>query len=273
MTTSARRPDAEFDALTAKITRDRGFGCASYKEKCLRRRIAVRMRARGVHTYRDYARVLDADTHEYDRLLDALTINVTRFFRNPEAWAALDGKVLAPLMAEGKGPLRVWSAGCASGEEAFTLAILLQRRAATAGRRARRVEILGTDIDKASLDAAAVARYPEAAFADTPADIRAACFPGGAPFVVPEAARALVRFARHDLLADGAPGGPFDLIVCRNVAIYFDKRSQEALWDLFHDALVPGGVLMQGKVETLPASQRARFEVVDARERLFRRMP
>jgi len=273
MTTAARRPDAEFDALTAKITRDRGFGCANYKEKCLRRRIAVRMRARGVHTYRDYARVLDADAHEYDRLLDALTINVTRFFRNPEAWAALDTKVLAPLMAAGTGPVRVWSAGCASGEETYTLAILLQRRAAMAGRRARAIDILGTDIDKASLEAAAAATYPESAFIDVPPDIRAAHFAGGAPFAVPERARALVRFARHDLHAEAPPGGPFDLIVCRNVAIYFDKRSQDALWDLFHGALVPGGVLMQGKVETLPASQRTRFEAVDARERLFRRAP
>ena len=273
MTTSAKRPDAEFDALTAKITRERGFGCASYKEKCLRRRIAVRMRARGVHTYRDYARVLDADAHEYDRLLDALTINVTRFFRNPEAWAALDTKVLAPLLADGRGPIRVWSAGCASGEETYTLAILLHRRLAAAGRRARPVEILGTDIDKASLDAAAAARYPEAAFTDVPDDIRAAFFAGGAPRAVPDAPRALVRFARHDLLSDAAPGGPFHLIVCRNVAIYFDKRSQDTLWDLFYGALLPGGVLMQGKVETLPASQRTRFDAVDARERLFRRTP
>ena len=74
--------DAEFAALTEKISRERGFGCASYKEKCLRRRIAVRMRARGVHTYRDYASILDGDAREYELLLDALTINVTKLFRN-----------------------------------------------------------------------------------------------------------------------------------------------------------------------------------------------
>ena len=83
----------------------------------------------------------------------------------------------------------------------------------------------------------------------------------------------VVGTARHDLLSDAAPGGPFHLIVCRNVAIYFDKKSQDTLWDLFHGALLPGGVLMQGKVETLPASQRTRFDAVDARERLFRRTP
>ena len=273
MSASTALPDAEFEALTAKITRERGFGCASYKERCLRRRIAVRMRARGVHTYRDYARVLDADAHEYDRLLDALTINVTRFFRNPEAWAALDEKVLAALIAPGRAPLRAWSAGCASGEEPYSLAMLLHRRAGALGRRARAMEVLATDIDKASLAAAAAARYGDSALADVSDDLRAAYFPGRAPHLVPAPVRALVRFERHDLLRDAPPGGPFDLIVCRNVAIYFDKRSQDALLERFHAALVPGGFLMQGKVETLPTSWRGRFEPVDTRERIVRRVP
>ena len=89
--------DAAFAELTAKIARDRGFGCASYKDKCLRRRIAVRMRARGVHTYADYARVLDSDQHEYDKLLDALTINVTKLFRNWETYTVLRERVVPAL--------------------------------------------------------------------------------------------------------------------------------------------------------------------------------
>jgi chemotaxis methyl-accepting protein methylase len=262
----------EFDALTAKITRERGFGCASYKDKCLKRRIAVRMRARGVHTYRDYARVLDADAHEYDRLLDALTINVTRFFRNPEAWDAVDAMVPA-LLTAAKEPLRVWSAGCASGEETYTLAMIFHRRAAALGRRARAVGIIGTDIDKASLDTAERGAYEAAALTDMPDEMRRAYFGGGPPYTVPAEVRALVRFQRHDLLAQPVPGGPFDLIVCRNVTIYFDRKSQESLLDKFHGALAPGGLLVQGKVETLVGAARTRFETVDARERIFRRAP
>ena len=87
----------DFQELTRKISEERGFGCASYKEKCLRRRIAVRMRARGVHTYADYARLLDSDGAEYDRLLDALTINVTKLFRNWEAYAAMANHVVPAL--------------------------------------------------------------------------------------------------------------------------------------------------------------------------------
>ena len=270
MTAGLAMSDADFAALTAKITRERGFGCASYKEKCLRRRIAVRMRARGVHTYRDYARVLDTDGGEYDRLLDALTINVTRFFRNPEAWAALDEQVLAPLLAA-RAPIRIWSAGCASGEETYTLAILLHRRLAALGKKARAVEIIGTDIDAASLEAAERGVYDAPALADVPADRRAAYFAGDGPYAIIPAVRALVRLRRHDLLADPAPGGPFELIVCRNVTIYFDRRSQEALLEKFYGALAPRGVLFQGKVEMLTGPARTRFEVVDARERIFRR--
>lgn len=94
--------DREFEELTRKISRDRGFACASYKEKCLRRRIAVRMRARGVHTYHDYARVLDSDSGEYDRLLDALTINVTKLFRNWTVYESLAEHVLPVLWNSGR---------------------------------------------------------------------------------------------------------------------------------------------------------------------------
>src|SRR4030088_1411319 len=109
--------DAAFAALTEKINRDRGFGCASYKEKCLRRRIAVRMRARGVHTYGDYAKVLDSDKTEYDRLLDALTINVTKLFRNWETYASVAANVVPVLCNREQQQIRVLSALCSSCDE------------------------------------------------------------------------------------------------------------------------------------------------------------
>ena len=116
--------EGAFEALTQKISRERGMSCGSYKNKCLKRRIAVRMRARAIHTYDDYARLLDRDPHEYQALLDALTINVTKFYRNPETWDALR-PYLAELWTVRRGALRIWSAGCASGEEPYTIAVLL----------------------------------------------------------------------------------------------------------------------------------------------------
>ncbi|HUQ45165.1 MAG TPA: protein-glutamate O-methyltransferase CheR [Gemmatimonadaceae bacterium] len=265
--------DAGFAELTAKISRDRGFGCASYKDKCLRRRIAVRMRARGVHTYSDYARVLDSDVAEYDKLLDALTINVTKLFRNWETYSAIADKVVPALWARPNETINVWSAGCSSGEEPYSLAALFHRHAEREGaldRLATRVSVLGSDIDARCLAAAESGAFEEGDFADTPPDLRRRYFAAAAPYtVVPEVKR-LVRFERRDLLAEPTPPGTHQLVCCRNVLIYFDRDTQERLFDKFHQALAPDGFLVLGKVETLLGSARTRFAAVDGRERIFR---
>lgn len=258
-------------ALTDKIARDRGFGAPSYKGSCLRRRIAVRMRARGAAGYADYIRLLDDDPSEYDRLLDALTINVTKLYRNAEAWNAVRDRVLPALWALPEPRLRCWVAGCSSGEEAYTLAALWHAFASARGEDARltRLRIVATDIDRASLLAAAAGQYAEEAFAEMPPALRDRYF--GASRVASAELRARVVFQRHDMLGEAPPAGPFHLITCRNVIIYFDRASQEALLHRFHDALAPGGLLVLGKVETLLGASRALFEPVDQRQRIFRR--
>ena len=268
-----RSDDGAFRMLTEKVFRERGFGCASYKERCLRRRIAVRMRAKGVHTYEDYARVLDRDELEYARLLDALTINVTRLFRNREVFDALATHVVPELWATSHSRIRIWSAGCASGEETYSLAALLHRHATLSGSVSglSRVDILGTDVHGPSLEAASQGAYPESAFDEVPPDVRAAYFTDGPPYRVSRELRRLVRFDTNDLLSDDPPGSAFSLIVCRNVLIYFDRPSQERLFDQFHRVLAPGGILVLGMVETLFGPARGLFSAVDARCRIFRR--
>jgi chemotaxis methyl-accepting protein methylase len=265
--------DAGFAELTAKISRERGFGCASYKDKCLRRRIAVRMRARGVHTYADYARVLDSDQAEYDKLLDALTINVTKLFRNWETYSAIAEKVVPELWARADATINVWSAGCSSGEEPYSLAALFHRhaeRAGALGQLASRVRVLGSDIDARSLAAAQTGAFEEGDFTDTPPELRRRYFAPVAPFTIVPDVKRLVRFERRDLLAEAPPPGPHHLIVCRNVLIYFDRETQERLFDKFYRALAPDGFLVLGKVETLLGAARTRFAAVDGRERIFR---
>ena len=264
----------DFFALTRKISLDRGFGCASYKDKCLRRRIAVRMRARGVHTYEDYARVLDDDAAEYDRLLDALTINVTKLFRNWDVYASIATNVVPALFASEQSRIRVWSAGCSSGDEPFSLAILFHRHAATTGMLGQlgRVEIVGTDIDRKCLEAAERGQFEEGDFGDTPDELRRRYFSRVRPFTVVRSVRDLVRFESRDLIRQSPPPGRYDLIVCRNVLIYFDRETQERLFELFYESLVPHGYLVLGKVETLLGPSRSRFAPVDARERIFRRL-
>ena len=269
-----READAEFDALTEKISRERGFGCASYKEKCLRRRIAVRMRATGSHTYAQYADVLDRDTREYERLLDALTINVTKLFRNWETYEAIGRTVVPILWNRPENEILVWSAGCSSGEEPYSLAILFHRHAESVGELSRlsRVRVIGTDIDRESLVTAERGLYPETAFADTPPALRSRYFSDSWPARVDPAIRALVTFERRDLLNESPPASAFHLIACRNVIIYFDRVTQERLFESFAERLTPGGHLVLGKVETLLGTARTRFGSVKGRERIFCRL-
>ena len=273
MSIQHRPLDAEFAALTEKISRERGFGCASYKEKCLRRRIAVRMRARGVHTYRDYAAVLDRDAREYELLLDALTINVTKLFRNWETFAAIAADVIPRLWPENGDYIRCWSAGCASGEEPYSLAILMHREATQRRdeKALSRITILGTDIDRQSLKTAERGTFGEDAFADTPPAIRRRYFSPKPPHALDPSVKSIVSFERRDLLHEPTPSGGLDLITCRNVIIYFDRASQEMLFQRFFDALVPGGFLVLGKVETLLGPTRNQFVPVNPRERIFRK--
>jgi chemotaxis methyl-accepting protein methylase len=264
-----------FVALLRKIERDKKFRCWNYKDTCLRRRISVRMRARGATSFAHYAGILDTDQKEYDRLIDALTINVSKFFRNPETFACIATKVLPELWSVPSPLVRIWSAGCATGEEAYSLAVLCREHASVHGDQARLdgLRIIGSDLDRESVSVASRGRYAAPAFVDTSPAVREKYFPleNGLFSVSPEI-RNLVSFERRDLLDGEGPGGRLDMIVCRNVIIYFTRETQERLFERFHDLLLPGGFLVLGKVETLLGKSREMFAPVSSRERIFRRL-
>lgn len=265
--------DPALATLVAKIAADTGFRCGSYKAECVRRRVAVRMRAQGSASYAEYAAVLDRDATEYDRLLDVLTVNVTRFFRNRSTFELLAAEVLPALWDRGV-PLRLWSAGTASGEEAYTLAILLHAHAAARGELGRlaTARVLGTDIDRTSLDSARAGCYPAAALSETPDWLLDRFVPAaGGRRAVAAPIRALVDFAREDLLGALPPRAGFDLIACRHVIIYLDRATQEELLCRLHDALRPGGYLVLGRAETMLGLPRQLFTTVSVRERVFQR--
>jgi len=268
--------EPEFQALKQKIQRERGFNCEFYKSKCLRRRITVRMRARGRTGFADYAALLDEDPHEYDVLLDTLTINVTKFFRNAETWAAIERDVVPALFTaaqeRGAARQRIWSAGSASGEEAYSVSMLLHEYAERhdAAALLGRFQIVGTDIDRRSLEAARAGVYPELSLGETTEERRARWFEGGPPYRLREGARRNVSFTRRDLISDPHEPG-HALILCRNVLIYFDREIQERLFERFFEALRPGGFLVLGKVETLLGPARSRFRALSHRERIFQR--
>lgn len=265
------RDAAELLALKAQIQSRVNFECAGYKEKCLRRRIAVRMRARGVHSYRAYSALLETDASEYDRLVDTLTINVSKFYRNPEVWDLLREQVLPELFALDTPLVQVWSAGSASGEEPYTIAMILREYAEAHGGDADRFRILGTDIDRDSLAYAQRAEYTDFAMSDIDPAMRDRWFDHDGVYRLRPAARRNVRFARLDLIRDEYPKGQ-QLIFCRNVIIYFERSVQEELFRKFHEALVPGGYLVLGKVEALFGASSGLFQTVANRHRVFRRI-
>ena len=267
--------EADFSTLTRVISERAGLVLDAYKDKCLKRRIAVRMRACGAHTYADYRRVLDNSPAECERLGDALTINVTRFYRNPETWNRFAAHLLPELLERREGRLRIWSAGCASGEEPYTIAMLVAEACAVRGMPEwiGRARIDATDIDRVSLERAAAARYRAECFADTPAalvDRYTLAIAGGEREVV-SSLRDCVHIQRLDFSGGRPPEPEYDLICCRNVVIYFERTMQERLFLTFADLLAPDGILILGKVETLFGPARDRLVLVDARERIYRR--
>ncbi|MEO7362115.1 MAG: protein-glutamate O-methyltransferase CheR [Gemmatimonadaceae bacterium] len=256
----------DFAELLRKIERERSVPCAGYKDRCLRRRVGVRMRATGMHTFPDYARLLDTASGEWEKLLAALTINVTRFFRDDAVFAALENQAYPLLRETFSGTLDVWSAGCSHGQEPYSLAMGL---AETVGVERFRIE--ATDVDVGSMAATRAASYPELIAGEIPAERRARWMNPGDPAVVKSELRARVQVLRHDLLRDVMPVQRFHLICCRNVIIYFSREAQATLFDQLYNALMPGGILVLGKVETLIGPARDKFAALNLRERLFRR--
>ncbi|MGV3709795.1 MAG: CheR family methyltransferase [Gemmatimonas sp.] len=262
---SSREHD-DFASLLGKIEREHSVPCLGYKDRCIRRRIGVRMRATGVHTFAEYEAVLDSKPGEWEKLLAALTINVTKFFRDPGAFRALEEQAYPLLRAHFPDMVDVWSAGCSHGHEPYSLAMGLSD---AVGAEHFRIE--ATDIDADSLAAAREARYSASVLTDVSDDRRQRYIEPGDPGQVIAPLRARVNVVRHDLLRDSVAPERFHLITCRNVIIYFSREAQATLFEKLYDALVPGGILMMGKVETLIGPARDKFTTLNLRERLFRR--
>jgi chemotaxis methyl-accepting protein methylase len=264
------RDAAEFRNLKRQIQSNAGLCCDGYKERVLRRRIAVRMRAKGVTTFGAYGALLQKEPDEYQRLLDTVTINVSKFFRNASAWILLRDRVLPELFELDTDTISIWSAGSAAGEEAHSVAMLLLQHVAEHGGSLDRFRIIATDVDEEALARARRAEYGPFAFTEMSDVTRDRWFDGPARNRLKDDVRALVQFSKLDLMSDPYPPGQH-LIFCRNVLIYFEREIQHALFRKFNEALVPGGYLQLGKVETLFGAPPGLFETVSARERLFRR--
>lgn len=267
----APRDAAEFRGLKRMIQARGSLCCDGYKERVLRRRIAVRMRAKGVDSFAAYAALLKRDPLEYQRLVDTVTINVSKFFRNASTWVLLRDTVIPELWQSDRERIRIWSAGSAAGEEAYSVAILLLQHQEQHGPGMERFDIVATDIDADALAQARRGEYGPFAFTEMADETRERWFEGTNRDRLRDEVKRHVRFAKLDLMRGGFPGDQ-QLVFCRNVLIYFERDVQHTMFRRFHEAITPGGFLQLGKVETLFGAPSGLFETVSARERLFRRL-
>jgi two-component system, chemotaxis family, CheB/CheR fusion protein len=246
----------------------RGFDFHGYKPTSLARRIRKRMNLLGIRGFDEYQAFIELHQDEFRELFNTILINVTRFFRDPEAWDSLRDLAIRPLIASKSPaePIRAWSAGCASGEETYSIAMLLVE-ALGIEQYQRRVKIYGTDVDEEALNTARHATYPSQPIENVPAALRDRWFEqADGQFSFHKGLRRQVILGRHDLITD-APISRVDLLVCRNTLMYFNAETQARILDRFHFALNDGGCLLLGRAESLMAHGQF-FVPVDPKRRL-----
>ena len=265
--------DPHFEALLIYLKESRGFDFTGYKRSSLMRRVNRRMSQVDVTGYPDYLDYLQVHPDEFTTLFNTILINVTAFFRDTDAWDHLRAEVLTPLLAAKPedSVIRVWCAGCASGEEAYTLAMALAEILGPDAFRDR-VKIYATDVDEEQLAEARQATYGDREMEAVPAELQERYFePVGGRFTFRKDLRRSVIFGRNDLVQD-APISRIDLLTCRNTLMYFNAETQSKILNRFHFALGEGGVLFLGKAEML-LSHGSIFTPVDLKRRIFRRVP
>ena len=270
MVTQAANAPATLKTLLAKVRGRTKVDFSQYKEPTLWRRIERRMAANHVGTLPDYLALVDERPGELDKLCKDILISVTSFFRDTEAFAGLE-KVVARILI-GKRPgddIRIWVAGCATGEEAYSLAILFAEQLGAAFDQYR-IQIFATDIDLEAMARARRAIFAAPSLAHMDRNRVKAHFTGhGDRYEINKNLRDVVIFARQDLVQD-PPFLRLDLVTCRNVLIYFQSELQSRLLSVFHYALNPGGFMFLGKSESV-FQQEGLFDVVDKESRLYSR--
>jgi chemotaxis protein methyltransferase CheR len=264
--------DRELSAVIGYIDDRMAFEPGSYNESYLDRRISARMRRTDCSGYDEYLDVLATSDGEQAALLDALSINVTSFFRNPEVWERLRD-VLRELTAE-KRTVRCWSAACADGREPYSIAMLARDDPEI---RERSIDITATDIDAEILETARAGVYESTRTTDIESQLASLSSPAehvdiddGRSFSIRPSVKRMVSFEQHDLISGPRKRG-YDLVLCRNLLIYIDRSYKEPIFETLTDALDDRGFLTIGKSETLPHSFRSRYEAYDRGAHIYRR--
>ncbi|MED4123858.1 CheR family methyltransferase [Halalkalibacterium halodurans] len=235
----------DYNWFIEQVKERTGIDLNLYKETQMKRRLIALREKRNYQDFRSYFTAMTSDDTLQNEFLERMTINVSEFFRNRKRWDVLDETIIPQLLKE-KKRLKVWSAACSTGEEPYTLAMILQKHLPL-----KDVSILATDIDRAILQQAKVGYYTERSLKEIPVELKERFFTKDrAGYYVSNELKQAVTFKQHNLLADRFERD-CDLIVCRNVLIYFTEEAKRELYHKFSEALRPGGVLFVGSTEQI----------------------
>ncbi len=264
--------DPSFQKILAFLFNSKGFDGNHYKTNYIKRRIAVRMRAMDVSTYTGYLKTLQGNPQECSQLLDRLTIHVTEFFRDPGVFKAVQEKILLSILKVPPKKIKIWCAGCSTGEEPYSIAGILAE--SLSSEHDCSFEIFATDIDPKCIGVAERGEYSQDSMSKIPKGWKTRWFRSdGTKLSVSVELKKHVRFRVHDLLGKWMPVfEDFDLIFCRNLLIYLTGNQQQKIYERFSKALKPGGFLVLGLTETLLGPARKYFNCVDVKHRIYQNL-
>lgn len=233
----------EFKADVLKLTK---IDLNYYKEKQMRRRIDTLANKNGAKSYEEYIQMIKSDKEKFEQFVNFLTINVSEFYRNPDQWKLMDQQVIPKLIKEQRKPIKIWSAACSTGDEPYSLAMAFSKHIPLSD-----IKILATDIDKQVIEHAKVGLYSEKSIAGVPADLKKKYFTQiGNSYQISDDIKKCVTFKEHNLLKDVYPKD-YDLILCRNVVIYFTDEAKDMIYKNFYGSLKSKGVLFIGSTEQI----------------------
>lgn len=246
----------DYEGFKEKILRLTGIDLSCYKERQMRRRIDSLIRRNNHDDYDIYYRALTQDKKLYDEFINYLTINVSEFYRNPAQWEMLEKEIMPNLLRLNRRP-KIWSAACSTGEEPYSLAMMMSRFMDPGS-----IKILATDIDDGAINKAKIGVYAQKSLENLPRDFVSNYFTKvGESYKICDKIKNSVEFKHHNLLSDRYPEN-CDLIVCRNVMIYFTEEAKSVMYHKFRDSLNNNGVLFVGSTEQIILPQRYRLEPV-----------
>ncbi|NMB27135.1 MAG: protein-glutamate O-methyltransferase CheR [Tissierellia bacterium] len=247
----------KYEVFKEKINALININLNYYKEKQMKRRITSLMNRNGFEDFDKYFLALKSDKSMLNQFINYLTINVSEFYRNPSQWQVLEKDILTELIDNSKRPLKIWSSACSTGEEPYSLAMLL-----TKFYDLKEIKVLASDIDEEAIEKAKVGLYTEKSLDDLPIEFKDKYFEKVQDsYLIKDEIKSQVEFQKIDLLKDRFPQN-LDLIVCRNVIIYFTDEAKELLYKKFHQSLNKDGILFVGSTEQIILPERYNFRSV-----------